>query len=57
MSNKGKIGGALGLLAGIPLLAEAVGWTITGIAVAALIALAVLLWRRVVGESSDEDQS
>jgi hypothetical protein len=58
MSNKSKIGGALGLLAGVPLLAQAVGWTITAIAVASLIALAVVLYRKMVGDgTSDEDTS
>lgn len=52
MSNKSKIGGALGLLAGVPLLANAVGWTITAILVASLIALAVVLWRKVVGDEN-----
>ena len=50
MNKKSSIiGGAVGILAGVPLLANAIGWSITLIAMAGFIALAVILVKRVRG--------
>ena len=48
--KKGYIASTLGLLAGVPTLANAIGWTLTAISVALLLGLAVTLYRKVVGE-------
>lgn len=58
MNNKRKgVLAGLGLLAGIPALANAIGWTLTGISVACLALLAVLLYRKVVGDGASNDDT
>jgi len=47
MKKKSIIGSSLALLAGIPLLANAIGWGLTAIAMALFIVLAVTIWSKV----------
>ena len=47
MRKHSIIGGTIGLLAGVPLLASAVGWSITLVLMAVIVVLAVRVWKKV----------